>query len=259
VHMFFFLFFRGKFMSGNMAAPIADNVSCAVGHTPLVLLNRVSIGCVARVVAKLESKNPGGSVKDRIAVSMIEAAEDKGQITPGKTILIEATSGNTGVGLAMVAAAKGYKLILTMPRTPNMTERYMLCRAYGAEVHLSDPYQGAAGFVELAKEIADKTPDSFLLSQFTNQSNPQAHQEGTGPEIWAATEGQVDALVCGAGTGGTVVGAGQYLKSMNPNLHLVCVEANESRVLQGAEVRPQAHGLLGIRLLLNNLNDLSYS
>lgn len=210
-------------------------------------LNRVTKDCIATVYAKLEFVSAGGSVKDRIAARMIEAAEARGDIAPDRSVLIEATSGNTGVGIAMVAAAKGYRCILTMPRTPTMTERYMICRAHGAEVYLSDPSEGAAGFVRLAEQLAASTPGGYLLRQFANEDNVAAHFEGTGPEIWAQTGGAVDVLVAGAGTGGTLVGLGRFLKRQKPSVHLVCVEAAESQVLAGRDqVGTVAHGLVGI-------------
>mmetsp|Transcript_111332 Transcript_111332/g.311077 ORF Transcript_111332/g.311077 Transcript_111332/m.311077 type:complete len:396 (+) Transcript_111332:98-1285(+) len=230
------------------AAPrLAGSLSATVGSTPLVRLNRVTQGCSAEVYAKLEFISAGGSVKDRIAVHMIEAAEARGEINPESSVLVEATSGNTGVGIAMIAAAKGYRCIISMPRTPTMTERYMLCRAYGAEVYLSDPAEGAKGFVKLAEKIAETTPGAYLMRQFTNDDNVEAHYTGTGPEIWAQTSGRIDVLVAGAGTGGSLVGIGRYLKEKKPRCHMVCVEAAESRVLAGLdEPGPVAHGLVGI-------------
>lgn len=224
-----------------------DSVLDLIGNTPLVRLDPQKLGfrdCEARILAKLEFTNPGGSVKDRIAIKMIEDAEKAGKISAGKTTLVEATSGNTGIALAMVAASKGYRLVVTMPRVQAITERYLLIRALGAEVYLSDPELKAKGFLDLAKKIANETPGSFLLSQFENESNPRAHQERTGPEIWQQTNGTVDVFVAGAGTGGTVVGVGRYLKSKSESVRVVCVEPGESRVLQGATHR--VHALLGI-------------
>jgi cysteine synthase A len=225
------------------------DVTDVIGHTPLVQLDLARLGFPdsadgVRVLAKLEFQNPGGSVKDRIALQMIEAAEREGTIQPGVTTLVEATSGNTGIALAMVAAARGYRLIVTMSRLHAMTERYILIRAFGAEVALAEPELKAQGFIDLAEKIARETPNAVLLSQFTNQHNPRAHYDTTGPEIYEQTSGAVDILVAGAGTGGTVVGTGRYLKERNPAVHVVCVEPASSRVFQGAKHR--AHSLVGI-------------
>ena len=222
---------------------IANNVTELVGNTPLVKLNRVTEGAEANVLAKLEFFNPGSSVKDRIAVAMIDAAEKAGKINKNTTI-VEPTSGNTGIGLAMVCAARGYKLIITMPETMSR-ERRMLMRAYGAELVLTPGPEGMGGAIAKAKELAEANPDSFFIpQQFENPANPEVHRNTTALEIWNDTNGKVDIVVAGVGTGGTITGIGEVLKAKNPNIQVVAVEPAASPVLSGGPKGP--HPIQGI-------------
>lgn len=221
---------------------IVNNVSELVGKTPIVKLSRKGRENMAAIFVKLEFQNPGGSVKDRIALSMIETLEQEGKITE-KTLLVEPTSGNTGIGLAMIAAAKGYRLTLVMPDTMTI-ERRKILKAYGADLVLTEGSKGMKGAIEKADEIVKTNPDAIIPGQFINPANPAVHYKTTGPEIWSDLDGKVDAFVAGVGTGGTITGAGRYLREKNPSVQLVAVEPADSPVLSGGA--PGPHKIQGI-------------
>ena len=227
-----------------MAGKIYTSVQELIGRTPLMEIRNIEReeGLEARVLVKLEYLNPAGSVKDRIAKNMIEDAEEKGLLKSGATI-IEPTSGNTGIGLAAIAASKGYRLILTMPETMSVERRNIL-KAYGAEIVLTEGARGMTGAIEKAEELSKEISGSFLTRQFENPANPETHRKTTGPEIWEDTDGKVDIFVAGVGTGGTITGTGEYLKSRNPQVKVVAVEPSDSPVLSGGAAGP--HKLQGI-------------
>ena len=223
-------------------AKMLDNITQAVGETPLIRLNRLTEGLPADIAVKVEFYNPANSVKDRIGVAIVDAAEKSGKLRPGGTI-VEGTSGNTGIALAMVGAARGYRVVLTMPETMSNERRVML-RAYGAEIVLTPGADGMRGAVEKAAQIVEETENSILAQQFANQANVEIHYNTTGPEIWEASEGKVDILVSGIGTGGTITGAGRYLKEQKPDVKIVAVEPADSPILSGG--KPGPHKIQGI-------------
>ena len=222
---------------------IRDSILETIGKTPLIHLNKLAAGSKATIVVKLEARNPGGSVKDRLGLSLVNEAEKQGLIKPGKSVLIEPTSGNTGIGLAMVAAVKGYRLILTMPENMS-SERRSLLKAYGAELALTPASEGMSGAIKKAEALAAETPNAFLPQQFKNLANPKIHRETTGPEIWNDTNGKIDILIAGVGTGGTITGVAQYVKPLKQSFKAIAVEPAASPVLSGGAKGP--HKIQGI-------------
>ncbi|MEE2677215.1 MAG: cysteine synthase A [Myxococcota bacterium] len=222
---------------------IANDISELIGRTPLVRLNRVAAGVKPQIAVKLESQNPANSVKDRIGLAMIEAAERDGLIQPGETVLVEPTSGNTGIALAFVAAVKGYDCVLTMPESMS-PERRAVLRAFGAKLVLTDPSKGMPGAIDKANELAQSIPNAFMPQQFKNPANPEVHRKTTAEELWEDTDGEIDALIAGVGTGGTVTGVAQVLKERKPSFRAVAVEPAASPVLSGG--KPSPHVIQGI-------------
>ena len=236
---------------------IADDITALIGGTPLVKLRGISERTGATVVGKLESFNPGGSVKDRIGLSMIDAAEEAELISPDKTVIIEPTSGNTGIALSMVAAGRGYRVVLTMPETMSV-ERRNLLRAYGAELVLTPGASGMKGAIAKAEELAKETPGAFIPQQFENPANPEAHRRTTAEEVWSDTDGTVDVFVAGVGTGGTVTGVGEVLKERKPEVRIVAVEPTDSPVLSGGQPGPHKIQGMGAGFVPKVLNTRAY-
>ena len=238
--------------------PIADSITDLIGRTPLVRLKRISDGSGAEILGKLESMNPAGSVKDRIGLAMIEAAESEGLLTPGTSVVVEPTSGNTGIALAFVCAARGYRCILTMPETMSV-ERRTLLRAYGAELVLTPGADGMRGAIAKAEEIAEETEGAFVPQQFQNPANPEVHRRTTAEEIWADTDGEVDVLVAGVGTGGSITGVAEFISERRPGFTAIAVEPADSPVLSGGTPGPHKIQGIGAGFIPDVLNTDVYS